>query len=244
MEYYDLVIYVLVFVIAFLYASVGHGGASGYLALMALYGFAPEQMKSTALILNIAVSCIAFIPYYRKGHFISRLFIPLALASVPMAFVGGWLMVNESVFRLLLGILLLLASLRFSGLLKIPEKKPIPVSPSLLFAIGAGIGLVSGMTGIGGGIILSPLLLLLGWASIKEAAAVSALFILVNSLAGFGGLAIHGIPFDQQALHWLGVAMAGGFIGATFGAFKFGTGLLTKILALVLVIASFKLIFT
>lgn len=244
MEFYNVLIYVLVFAVAFLYASVGHGGASGYLALMALFNFVPEHMKSTALLLNIAVSFIAFIPYYRKGYFMSGLFWPLAITSVPMAFLGGWLAMQETVFRLLLGILLLFAAFRFSGLMPVQEKHKTQASTGLLIGMGAMIGLVSGMTGIGGGVILSPLLLWLGWAGIKEAAAISALFILVNSVSGLGGMAIRGIAFDIQALSWLGVAMAGGFTGASFGAIKFSSGLLTKILALVLVIAAFKLIFT
>lgn len=234
----------LVFGVAFLYASVGHGGASGYLALMALFGFAPEQMKSTALLLNMVVSLIAFIQFLRCGNFKWELFFPLAAASIPLAFLGGLTPVHDQTFRLVLGILLFMAFVRFAGLL--PGYQIINLKPTLgmLIVCGAVIGYLSGLTGIGGGVILSPLMLLLGWAKMKEVAAISALFILLNSASGMGGLLIRGIDVETPFILWVLCAISGGILGSYLGAQKFDAGVLRKILAVVLLIASLKLIFT
>ena len=179
--------YCLLFVIAFLYASVGHGGASGYLALMAIFSVAPEVMKPTALLLNLFVSSVSFIQFYRGGHFKWKIFLPLAVASVPMAFAGGLVTVDGRIYKNILGLLLLIPIVRFLFFanIKVEEMKKSNVALSVL--IGAVIGFLSGLIGIGGGIILSPVLLLLKWTDQKQTAAISAAFIFVNSLSGLFG---------------------------------------------------------
>lgn len=236
--------FALLALVAFLYASVGHGGASGYLALMALYGFAPAVMKPTALMLNIGVSLIAFIQYYRGGHFSWKLFLPLAIASVPAAFVGGLTPLPSSIYKQILGLFLLFPAARFLYSAKPSATTPKTMHTGWALLIGAGIGLLSGMIGIGGGILLSPLLVLLGWADLKQAAAVSALFIFVNSLAGLGGLMQQEIHFSPLMYTMAGLAMLGGVAGSYFGALQFRQQTLRIILALVLFIAALKLLFT
>lgn len=232
---------VLLMLVAFLYSSVGHGGASGYLALMALYGFAPEVMKPTALLLNIFVSAIAFLNYFRGGYFSWKLFWPLALTAVPAAYLGGLTTPPAALYKQLLGAFLLITAIRFILPFEHRENTTKPVNLYLALFIGACIGLFSGMIGIGGGIILSPLLILLGWADLKQAAAVSALFILVNSISGLGGQLQQGLFFSPDMLLFVGVALAGGLGGAYFGAFRFHQKTLRIILAVVLFIASLKL---
>lgn len=175
--------YGLLFVIAFLYASVGHGGASGYLALMAIFSFSPEVMKPTALLLNLFVSAVSFIQFYRGGHFKWKIFWPFAIASVPMAFAGAHITVDGFIYKKILGALLIIPVIRFFFFpnIKVGEIKKTNFALSLL--IGGAIGFLSGMIGIGGGIILSPVLLLLKWTDQKQTAAISAAFIFVNSLS-------------------------------------------------------------
>jgi uncharacterized protein len=238
------VFFVLLFVVAFLYASVGHGGASGYLALMAMYGMAPEVMKPTALLLNLFVSIISFIQFYRGGYFKWKLFVPLALASVPMAYLGGLISIDMVLYKKLLGFLLLIPVARFL-FFKNPEgavNKEANLALCLL--IGAIIGFLSGLIGIGGGIILSPLLLLLRWTDMKQTAAISALFIFVNSLSGLAGQLYKGIQFSDDMYLYVAIAFFGGLIGAYVGALKIKTNILTYLLALVLLIAAYKLLFT
>lgn len=236
--------YGLLFVVAFLYASVGHGGASGYLALMAIYGFAPEVMKPTALLLNLFVSLMAFLQFYRGRHFNWKIFLPLALASIPLAYIGGTMGLESSLYKKILGFLLLFPVARFFFVRQEedPDIKPSNVAGSV--AIGAGIGFLSGLIGIGGGIILSPILLLLKWADQKQTAAISALFIFVNSLSGLTGQVSKGIQFSPEMVGMVLVAFAGGCIGAWLGSLKFRQAVLKNILAAVLSLASFKLLFT
>lgn len=238
------IFYILLFLIAFFYASIGHGGASGYLALMALFNVAPEVMKPTALVLNLFVSLIAFIQFYRGEHFSWKLFLPLAILSIPMAFLGGLVTLDAEVYKKILGILLLLPVSRFF-FIRTKEVRVIK-RPQLayLLLMGACIGLLSGLIGIGGGVILSPLLLWLGWADIKQTAAVSALFIFVNSLSGLGGQMTRGIYFSNEMIWFILVAFSGGLAGAWLGALRFPQYVLRSILATVLLVAVFKLIFT
>jgi uncharacterized protein len=239
----DYVQIILIGIMAYLYASVGHGGASGYLALMAIFGISPSLMKSSALILNVFVSFIAFVQYYRAGHFKWHLFWPFALASVPMSYVGATLPITDSLYKKLLAAALIIAVLRI--ILQPTEKSTSkPVNLYLALLIGGVIGLLSGMLGIGGGIILSPVILLLGWGRIKETAAVSALFIFANSMSGLFGLLQKGYTPNNQIVGWLVAALIGGFIGAYQGSFKFNINRLRYILAFVLVIACAKLYFT
>lgn len=232
---------VLLALMAFLYASVGHGGASGYLAVMALFAIAPLVMKQTALLLNLGVSLMSFIAFYRQGYFRWNLFWPFALGSIPAAFLGARIPLADSTYKHILGACLLIAVIRMVVSLKEDSSQKLNLGVGIL--TGAAIGLLSGMIGIGGGIILSPLLLLFRWASLKEAAAVSALFIFVNSISGLAGLKTW-IPMDQsQMIYWLAASLIGGFLGARWGAAVASNAKVKWILALVLVIASLKLWF-
>jgi len=230
---------ILLAIMAFLYASVGHGGASGYLAVMALFAIAPPVMKQTALLLNLGVSLMSFIAFYRQGYFKWNLFWPFALGSIPAAFIGARIPLTDSTYKQILGACLFLAVIRMVVSLKEGSRKSLPAVIGVF--TGAAIGLLSGMIGIGGGIILSPLLLLFRWASLKEAAAVSALFIFVNSVSGLAGLKTW-IPIDQsQMIYWLAASLVGGFLGARWGAAIASNVKVKWILALVLIIASLKL---
>jgi len=232
---------VLLGIMAFLYASVGHGGASGYLAVMALFAIAPPVMKQTALLLNLGVSLMSFIAFYRQGYFKWALFWPFALGSIPAAFLGARIPLTDSTYKQILGACLFLAVIRMVVSMKEGTIRSLPAVLGVI--TGAVIGLLSGMIGIGGGIIVSPLLLLFRWASLKEAAAVSALFIFVNSVSGLAGLKTW-IPIDQsQMMYWLGASLVGGFLGARWGAAIASNTKVKWILALVLVIASLKLWF-
>jgi uncharacterized membrane protein YfcA len=236
--------YLLLFAVAFLYASVGHGGASGYLALMALFSAAPEVMKPTALLLNVGVSLISFIQFYRAGHFNWKLFIPFAIASIPMAFIGGLIMVDAVVYKKLLGLLLLIPAVRFLFFMRTDVNDIRKSNWLLSVLLGGTIGFLSGLIGIGGGIILSPILLLLRWTNQKQTAAISALFILVNSLSGLAGQLHQGISFSMDMYIFVIVALAGGFLGAYLGAFRFKSVILKNVLATVLLLATYKLLFT
>jgi uncharacterized protein len=235
----------LLCIVAFLYSSVGHGGASGYLAVMAMMGVAPAMMKSSALVMNLAVSLFSFIGFYRAGHCRLKLFWPFALASIPMAFLGGTMTLSDSIYKKILAICILFSIVRL--LFKFDstneENKPIPLWAALFS--GGLIGLISGMIGIGGGIILSPLMLLMRWATIKQTAAVSALFIFVNSLSGLYGQLQKGVINLPENMQWAVLAtIIGGLAGSYFGSQKFNVPTLKKLLALGLVIACLKLIFT
>ena len=232
----------LLFIVAFLYSSVGHGGASGYLALMALFSMTPEVMKPTALILNIFVSLISFIQFYKARHFLWKIFLPLAITSIPLAFVGGMITVEQGLYKKILGVVLLFAIVRFVSFRKADFDNIKASSIPLSLFLGAGIGLLSGMIGIGGGIILTPVLILLSWTNLKQAAAISALFIFVNSISGFAGQLYKGVLFSNNMYVFVIVALAGGLLGSYFGARKFDQLVLKKVLAGVLLIAVVKLL--
>ena len=236
--------YTLLFVVAFLYASVGHGGASGYLALMAIFSITPEVMKPTALLLNLFVSLTSFIQFYRGRHFKWKIFLPFAITSVPMAFVGGLVIVEAIVYKKILGLLLLIPIIRFLFFrnITVDELKKSNIVLSLF--IGAAIGFLSGLVGIGGGIILSPVLLLLKWTDMKQTAAISALFIFVNSLSGLAGQLTKGIHFSTDMIAYVAIAFAGGIFGAFYGSLRFNQNVLKYMLATVLMVASYKLLFT
>lgn len=236
--------YILLFLVAFLYASVGHGGASGYLALMAIFSIAPDVMKPTALLLNLFVSLTSFIQFYRSGYFRMKLFLPFALASVPFAFIGGIISIDASMYKQVLGWLLLLPVIRFFFFNNVEVKEQKDHSLIIALAIGAVIGFLSGLIGIGGGIILSPVLLLLRWADMKQTAAISALFIFVNSLSGLAGQFTKGIHFTTDMYLYVFIAFAGGLAGAYFGAARLKQGMLKYMLATVLLIAAVKLLVT
>ncbi len=234
--------YILLFIIAFLYASVGHGGASGYLALMALFNFSPAVMKPTALLLNLFVSMVSFIQFYRGRYFRWKLFVPLIIFSIPMAFLGGRMAIQDPVYKTILGIFLIIPICRFLFFKNTDPKDMKPAKLYGLLFIGAAIGFLSGMIGIGGGIILSPILLLLKWTNQKQTAAISALFIFVNSAAGLAGQYTKGITFSSEMLGYVAVAFAGGLCGAYMGSIKFPQTVLKNLLAFVLMIAAWKLL--
>jgi uncharacterized membrane protein YfcA len=236
--------YILLFLVSFLYSSVGHGGASGYLALMAIFSVTPDVMKPTALLLNLFVSLTSFIQFYRGKHFNWKIILPFAITSVPMAYVGGLISVDDNIYKKILGILLIIPIARFLFFANIKVEEIRRSSFVLSLLIGAAIGFLSGLIGIGGGIILSPILLLLKWSDMKQTAAISALFIFVNSAAGLAGQLKNGINFSPDMYAYVAVAFVGGICGAYFGSLKLNQNFLKYLLAVVLIIASYKLLFT
>ena len=233
-----------IFVVAILYSSVGHGGASGYLAVMAFLAVAPEVTRPTALVLNLFVASIGTVQFYRAGYFSWRIFLPFAAASIPMAFVGGMINLPTDVYRIVLGAVLCLTAVRLAIKLKNDDEVTDPPIFACLL-IGAVVGLLSGMVGVGGGIFLTPILLLMRWAETRVAAGVSVLFIFVNSAAGLVGQysrgALNALP--SEVWLWIGAAVLGGIIGSTLGSKKFDSITLRRVLAVVLLFAGVKLIF-
>lgn len=237
----DILFIVLLLVIAALYASIGHGGASGYLALMAIFSIDPFLMRSSALILNLFVAGVSFFAFYSGGYFKPKILLPFIITSIPMAFLGATIEIDPSLYKIILGLFLLVAVARM--LFIRPKETNKIKSPPFLIAmiIGAGLGFFSGMIGIGGGIILSPILILLGWASLKEAAAVSALFIFLNSASGLIGIFQTDNTGNSHIAIWIVAAFLGGLIGSFAGSFKFSNIRLKYILAFILIMASIKL---
>jgi uncharacterized protein len=232
-----------VLLIAFLYSSVGHAGASGYIAVMTLFSVAPGVIKPVALVLNILVASIGTWQFYSAGHFDGRLFWPFAALSIPLAFLGGYINLPVQIFKVLVGVVLLASAVRFflkPGQDAEPHPPPLP----LALAVGGGLGLLAGLTGTGGGIFLTPLVILMRWARVKTASAISALFILVNSVAGLTGNLSATRKFPSLGIPLLIAAGTGGLLGAYFGSRKFPPALIKRLLAIVLTIAGFKLILT
>lgn len=243
-----LLIAALIFVVAVLYSTVGHAGASGYLAAMALFGVTSEIMKPTALTLNIIVATVGTVRFVRAGFFSWRTFWPFAVASIPAAFIGGWLTLPAVVYKGTVGAVLLYSAVRIFFSAKRAddhETRMVPIAIALLW--GAGIGFLSGLTGVGGGIFLSPLLLLMHWAKTKETSGVSVTFILVNSVAGLLGYGVFA-HFDKVAtlprgaLIWGPLALVGGIIGTELGTRRLPIAGLRRWLSIVLVIAGAKLL--
>lgn len=228
---------------AILYSSVGHAGASGYLAAMAFAGMAPATMRPTALVLNLLVASIATVRFARAGYFSWRLLWPFALGSVPFAYVGGGITLPGDWYRALVGLVLWVAAIRLWLNLTVSrqERQP-PVIVAVL--CGAGIGLLAGLTGTGGGIFLSPLLLFLRWAETRQTGGVAAAFILLNSLAGLAGnpASLSNLPADLPL--WAAAVVIGGLIGAEIGSRRIGTPAFRRVLGVVLLVAGGKLIFS
>lgn len=232
-----------IFLAALLYSSVGHGGASAYLAVMALAGLPPDVMKPSALLLNVVVAGVAAWWFARAGHLSWPLLWPFAVASVPAAFLGGFLTLPTRWYQVVLGGVLAYAGLRMLLQRRIASEDEAH-RPRLAVALGAGagIGFLSGLVGVGGGIFLSPLLLLLGWAGPRGTAGVSAAFILVNSLAGLAGHILRAPGLPAALPVWAALALAGGWTGARVGSVVLPSGALLRLLALVLLLASVKLV--
>ncbi len=234
----------MIFLAATLYASVGHGGASGYLAAMALLGVAPEVMKPAALTLNVLVAGIATFKFYRVGAFSWRLFLPLIATSIPCAFIGGSLQLPGEIYKPLVGVVLIYAAGRSfftAGNYQALEQPNI--SLPLLLVCGAAIGLLSGLTGVGGGIFLSPILLMLRWADTKVISGIAAAFIVVNSLAGLAGLVTQGATLPDGIGGWAIAAVLGGWLGAEYGSRKLTRPAIQRLLGVVLLIAGIKMAF-
>lgn len=236
-----IVLSLLIGVVAFLYSSVGHAGASGYIAVLALFAVPPEVIKPVALLLNILVASLGTWQFVRAGHFSWGLFWPFALPAIPLAFLGGYISLPGQVFHVLVGIVLLFSALRF--VVK-PEDDAVRNRPGKLacLPLGGGLGLLAGLTGTGGGIFLTPLLLHLRWAKAKTAAAVSVVFILGNSTAGLLGNLAATRSFPAFAVIFLVAALCGGALGSYCGSQRFPPRMIKRLLAGVLLIAGLKLI--
>jgi uncharacterized membrane protein YfcA len=234
--------YALIPLVAFLYSSVGHGGASGYLALMAVFSFPSDMMKQTALLLNLFVAGIAFYQYYKGGYFNRSLFLFFALGSVPAAFLGGLWSLDPWLYKKILGFILFFAIARMLFKKESTQQKNKQVAAPIGLIIGIVIGLFSGLIGIGGGIILTPVILLFQWGTVKEAAAVSALFIWVNSASGLFGQLSSGVNLTTNAFVLVGLALVGGIFGSYYGSQRWNNRRLEYFLALVLTSAGIKLI--
>jgi uncharacterized membrane protein YfcA len=238
----DIAIFSAIFIVAVLYSSVGHGGASGYLAVMALMGVASDVTRPTALILNVFVASITAYQFYRSGHFSWRLLLPFAVTSIPFAFIGGTITLPTNIYKILLGVVLILAALRLAWKLAVDKEiTPPPIWVALV--IGAIIGLLSGLVGVGGGIFLTPVLLLMNWSETKVAAGVSAMFILVNSISGIAGNYPQVTKLPPGVWIWIAAAVIGGIVGSTLGSKRFDSLTLRRVLALVLLFAGVKLMF-
>ena len=232
-------------VAAFLYASVGHGGASAYIAAMAIAGIAPVEMRPIALLLNVVVSSLATWKFWRAGHFRWNLFWPFAAVSIPAAYLGGAITLPGSAYKVLVGLVLLYAGWQLWWSARAGEElrpaRPLPVA--LAMTIGAVLGILSGLTGVGGGIFLSPLLLLCGWAGTKQTSAVAAPFILVNSLAALAaGFVRNPAPAPDYAWWLMAAVLIGGWAGAEYGSRRFANPLIRQVLAVVLGIAGAKMV--
>jgi uncharacterized protein len=235
-------------VAAALYASVGHGGASGYLAILALAGLAGPEVAATVLTMNLIVSSVSFGRYTRAGYLDLRLVLPFIIFSAPAAFVGGTLRVPATVFGVVLGVALLVAALRF--LLPHPPGRQESLRPRrrtfwlAAALLGTVLGVLSGITGVGGGIYLSPLLLVLGWADAKTTAATAATFIFVNSATGLAGRLLIGQGLLPDLVPLMVAALIGGWFGAWWGAERAGNRTIKRVLGVVLLVAGSKLLLT
>lgn len=238
----DPTLLLLLAIVACSYAMVGHGGASGYLALMAIWGFPQDVTRPTALCLNLFVSAIGLYQFSKAGHFRWSLFWPFAITSVPLAWLGAQVSLDPLWYKRILAVCLLIAVARMLGLFGRPPGPERPVALPVALAVGAVLGFVSGMIGIGGGILLSPLFLLARWADAKVTAAISAAFIFVNSVSGLTGALGRGERLDPELWPFIAAALLGGLVGGWIGARRLPEMRLRQVLGVVLLLASIKLL--
>lgn len=240
-----LLIVPLIFIAALLYASVGHGGASGYLAVMALLAVAPNEMRPAALSLNVLVSSVALYKFYRVNAFSWQILLPIIAGSIPCAFVGGLITLPSHLYKPIVGVVLIIAAWQIFRRAQ-QQVNVISVQPKsvVLVVMGCALGFLSGLTGVGGGIFLSPLLILLNWAETKTISGVAAAFILVNSIAGLAGVLASGSTLPEDLFIWGLAAIIGGWIGAEYGSRRLANPTIRQLLALVLLIAGVKMILT
>ena len=234
---------VAIAIIACLYSSVGHAGASGYIAVMSLFGMTPPVIKPAALVLNILVACLATWQFWKAGHFSWKTFWPFAVTSVPMAFIGGYVTLPSMAFKFIVGVVLLYSAFRFL-LRPGPDDEARLPAKAVALSVGGALGLLSGLTGVGGGIFLTPLMIFMRWARTKTASAVSALFILVNSIAGLTGNLASTKQLPLFAIPLVVSAFVGGSVGSYFGSRRFEPVVIKRLLGVVLFIAGVKLILT
>jgi len=234
----------LIFLAALLFSSVGHGGASGYLATFALIGMAPDSMRPAALCLNVLVASIGLYKFYKVRAFDWQLFWPIALTSVPAAFLGGQINLPNPIYKTLVGLCLIYAAYTiFVQADKVDDVEVKPVSKPVQMSLGAVLGFLAGLTGVGGGIFLSPILLFFKWAKTKVISGVAAAFILVNSISGLSGFLTQSPSLPNGIIYWALAAIIGGLIGAEYGSKKLANPMVRKILALVLIFAGGKMLF-
>lgn len=233
----------LIFLAALLFSSVGHGGASAYLATFALIGMAPASMRPAALCLNVLVASIGVYKFYRAGAFDWRLFWPIALTSVPAAFIGGLVTLPNQTYKIVVGLCLIYAA--FTIFMQANRQDEVIVKPVLkpvLLGLGAALGFLAGLTGVGGGIFLSPILLYFGWAKTKVISGVAAAFILVNSMSGLLGVLSKSAMLPTGLIYWALAAVLGGLIGAEYGSKRLTNPVIRKLLALILLFAGAKMV--
>ncbi len=235
---------ILIFFVAALYSSVGHGGASGYLAVLSLFSFSPNVMSTTALVLNVLVAGVGMLLFWKAGHLSLRKAWPFVVLSIPAAFLGGLVAIPDTSYFSLLALVLFFAAYRLMRPVTSQDEqsdlRPVRISSAVGF--GGGVGFISGVVGVGGGIFLSPLLIFLRWATTKQTAAISAFFIVVNSLAGLGGRLLRGSLEGGAMLPFILAAFVGGLVGSYYGSRKFTGVILRRLLAVVLLIAALKLL--
>jgi hypothetical protein len=237
--------FLLFLIIATLYSSVGHAGASGYLAVMALLSFAPEAIKPSSLVLNIIVATIASVKFIRAGYFDKRIFTSFVIASIPFAFIGGYITVSPKYFKLIAGLFLIISALLliFKTYIKPSQSEPTQMPTGYGLILGSIIGLFSGLIGVGGGIFLSPIIIMFNWTTVKKASGVAALFILCNSLSGLAGHFTALNKLDSNIFYWIIAVMIGGLLGSYLGVLKFNNKVIIFCLFLVLMTAGLKFIF-